>query len=61
MSISIWFLSNISSEMYGDSTRPYFLGKYLSENFTVNQYCNISKSEKVVYYNFFEHTFFSKP
>ncbi|MDG1811765.1 MAG: glycosyltransferase [Polaribacter sp.] len=61
MSISIWFLSNISSEMYGDSTRPYFLGKYLSENFTVNQYCNISKSEKVVYYNFFENTFFSKP
>ena len=58
---NIWILSNLSSEMYGDSTRPYFLGKYLNKNFTVSQYCNISKTGEISYYNFFQKTFFSKP
>lgn len=61
MNNTIWILSNISTKMYGDSTRPFFLGKYLSENFTVNQYCNISKKKEITYFNFFDKTFFSNP
>jgi glycosyltransferase involved in cell wall biosynthesis len=61
MKEDLWVLSNISSKMYGDSTRPYFLGKYLNKKFTVSQYCNVSKNSKIIYYNFFEETFFSKP
>jgi glycosyltransferase involved in cell wall biosynthesis len=61
MKKDIWILSNISSKMYGDSTRPYFLGKYLNKYFNISQYCNISKKGEVAYYNFFEKAFFSKP
>ena len=61
MKYDIWILSNISSKMYGDSTRPYYLGKYLNRNFTVSQYCNVSKSGETTYHNFFNETFFSNP
>jgi glycosyltransferase involved in cell wall biosynthesis len=47
--------------MYGDSTRPYYLGKYLNRNFIVSQYCNVSKPGEITYHNFFNETFFSKP
>ena len=61
MKKNIWFLSNISSKMYGDSTRPYFLGKFLNKHFLVSQYCNVSKQDEISYYNFFDKTFFSNP
>lgn len=58
----IWILSNISSKMYGDSTRPYYLGKYLGDKFEIKQYCKVSKkNENVEYFNFFNKTIFSKP
>ena len=47
--------------MYGDSTRPYFLGKFLNKHFLVSQYCNVSKQDEISYYNFFDKTFFSNP
>jgi glycosyltransferase involved in cell wall biosynthesis len=61
MKEDIWILSNISPKMYGDSTRPFFLGAYLNKDFNVTQYCNVSKEHEITYYNFFEETAFSKP
>lgn len=52
----IWILSKITKKKYGDSTRPYFLGKYLSKNFEVTQYCRLNaKEESISYINFFDN------
>mgnify|MGYP005988837905 CR=1 FL=1 len=62
MKKDIWILSNISLKMYGDSTRPFFLGRNLNQTFKITQYCNVNKREdKIEYINLFKETSFSKP
>ncbi len=43
-------LSNISSEKYGDSTRPYFLGRYLSSCFRVTHFCLLEELKDNIKY-----------
>lgn len=55
-------LSNISSRKYGDSTRPYYLGKYLSQYFSTTQICKIEMFENnIKYEKLLEKVSFSNP
>mgnify|MGYP005990799773 CR=1 FL=1 len=52
---NIWILSNLSNKKYGDSTRPYFLGKYLSNYYKITQFCKTSgidnKVKNILFFN----------
>ncbi len=55
-------LSNISSKKYGDSTRPYYLGKYLSKYFSTTQVCKTEILENTIKYEkLLEKVSFSRP
>ncbi len=59
---NILILSKISSKKYGDSTRPYYLGQYLSSYYKIIQACKINKVEKRVnYIDMLQNLSFSNP